>query len=112
MTRSPQLRINDIVRASHKLQELTQDRSAFFDSEVLQDAAAYNILIIGEACNAFSDQFKEELSSIPWTAIRGMRNLLAHEYFVIDVKILFHTASVEIPKLVEQLLSSDLSGSD
>ena len=49
MTRSPQLRINDIVRASHKLQELTQDRSAFFDSEILQDAAAYNILIIGEA---------------------------------------------------------------
>lgn len=44
------------------------------------------------------------IPDIPWGQMNGMRNLLIHEYFGIDVKIVWHTAKKYLPPLQKQLL--------
>lgn len=47
---------------------------------------------IGELTNKLSDEFKAAHSEIPWRAIRGMRNIVAHEYGHIDTETVWETA--------------------
>ena len=63
------------------------------------------IEIIGEACNNLEDNFKNTHPNIPWSQIVAMRNKLAHEYWDIDIPIVWQTAKVESLQLKEQLLT-------
>ena len=49
-----------------------------------RDAILYNLLILGEAVKALSEETKRRRPEIPWKQIAGLRDLLAHEYFQID----------------------------
>ena len=55
--------------------------------------------------NHLSEDFKSTHTDIPWTAIRGMRNIVAHEYGNIDFEIVWETASIEIKELYNFCLS-------
>ena len=85
------------------MEGIAADRERFLADPVLQDAAAYNLLAIGEACSHLPEDLKASLPGIPWQAIRGLRNLLAHEYFVLDPVLLHQTAVGNIPLLVQAL---------
>ena len=56
---------------------------------------------IGELSNHLSENFKTTYSDIPWNAIRGMRNIVAHEYGNIDFEIVWETVTVEIKDLYD-----------
>lgn len=60
------------------------------------------LLLIGEAANAISSQTKARIS-LPWKEVIGMRNQLIHAYFDVNHKILWMTATEDIPKLVVEL---------
>lgn len=62
---------------------------------------ACNMCIIqpGELVSRFSDKFIEEHDQIPWYAIKGMRNLHAHDYDRVDLKIVWNTLTEDIPDL-------------
>lgn len=51
------------------------------------DAIVRNIMVIGEAANHLPDSVTSAMSEIDWPAVRGMRNILIHEYFRIDYAI-------------------------
>ncbi|MBO6178126.1 MAG: DUF86 domain-containing protein [Selenomonadaceae bacterium] len=70
---------------------------------LFQYACNMCIMQIGEMVNRLSDDFMESHQEIPWHAIRAMRNLYAHEYEKIDLKIVWETLVKQIPKLREQL---------
>lgn len=55
----------------------------------------------GELSNQLSDEFKQNHSDIPWTEIRGMRNLFAHEYYGMDIVKIGEVAVEDIPALAE-----------
>ncbi|MBW1649579.1 MAG: DUF86 domain-containing protein [Deltaproteobacteria bacterium] len=57
------------------------------------------IEIMGEAVKHIPNTIKKEHSDIPWKQIAGMRDKLIHEYFGIDMMIVWKTATKEIPKL-------------
>lgn len=57
------------------------------------------LMQIGELSNKLSDEFKENNNSIPWKAIRGMRNVVAHEYGNIDTVTVWETADSDIQDL-------------
>lgn len=61
------------------------------------------IIQIGELANRLSDEIKESRPNIPWRAIRGMRNLHAHDYENVDMEIVWNTLLEDIPVLKQNL---------
>lgn len=85
------------------------DEETFMASSMLQDAVIRQISIIGEAGTHFSSETRTEHPDIPWRKIIGMRNMLIHQYFGIDLAFVFSTATKRIPELaerVEQIIAS------
>jgi uncharacterized protein with HEPN domain len=68
-----------------------------------QDAVIRQIEIIGEAASHVSVQYKEENQAIEWRQIIGMRNLLIHQYFGVDLHETYYTSTHDIPLLIQAL---------
>ena len=84
------------------------DEEQFMAKSMLQDAVIRQISIIGEAGTHLSQDMREEHPEIPWRKIIGMRNLLMHENFGVDMEYVYITATQRIPELsgqVQQILS-------
>jgi len=99
------IRLNDIVDAAERAVRythgLTFDQFAA-DGRTI-DAVSYAIVIIGEAANAVPESVIGAAPEIPWSDIRGMRNRVAHEYFGVDVKVLWQTVREDLPPLIATL---------
>lgn len=52
------------------------------------DAVLYNLVVIGEAANQLSEDAQAAEAGIPWSEIVGLRNLVTHEYFRVDLEII------------------------
>jgi uncharacterized protein with HEPN domain len=74
-------------------------REQFLDSADVQDATAYRILAIGEAAKGLSEEIRQRNPQIPWRQILGLRNILAHEYFIRESEIIWETIQVGLPAL-------------
>jgi uncharacterized protein with HEPN domain len=61
------------------------------------------VFVIGEAAARLPDDWKNRLPNVPWRKIVGLRNLLAHGYWVIDVDELWDVARNKVPELVSEL---------
>lgn len=87
-------RLWDILQAVARIESHTKamkDASYERDpaeADVYKDAVHYQLIVIGEAIAALPDEVKERDPEIPWRAIVGLRNRLAHEYFLIDPSVI------------------------
>lgn len=68
-----------------------------------QAAVLYEIIIIGEAANRLSAEFREAHSTIPWKDIIGMRNILAHQYDKVETEAVWDVIHQDIPELMTWL---------
>ena len=75
----------------------------FKNNKMLVDAVVRKLEIIGEASNNISDEFKKRYPNIPFKEMKGIRNILIHEYFGVDYNIVYKTAIEEIPTLKKQI---------
>jgi uncharacterized protein with HEPN domain len=94
-----------IERATSYLNPIP-DLIAFQETQQAQDAVIRNIEIIGEAVNkinASAPDFIKEHPEVPWAEMRGMRNVAIHEYFFVDLEIVWSTVRVDFPRLKEQI---------
>jgi len=64
-----------------------------------QDAAIRNIEIVGEAAKADSDELKDGNPQIPWRGLAGMRDRLIHQYFGVNLDIVWEVVSHEMPQI-------------
>ncbi len=79
---------------------------AFKENELLQDSMMFRLIQISEAVVKLSDEFKEANQSIPWFAIKGLRNRIVHDYGNVDLMtIVYETIKVDIPEVSESLRS-------
>jgi uncharacterized protein with HEPN domain len=82
------------------------DRDAFLKDARTQDAVCMRLLTLGEAAGAllrhFPD-FENNSPDIPWRAMAGLRNHIAHDYFGLDKEMVWQTAAVDMPILAGQL---------
>ncbi|MEL7142026.1 MAG: DUF86 domain-containing protein [Cyanobacteria bacterium J06643_4] len=69
--------------------------------EEKQSAIIYQLIIIGEATKRLSPKFRQQHESIPWKAIAGMRDVLAHQYDKVNSKTLWDIVDQEIPELID-----------
>lgn len=75
----------------------------FIGNKMLQDAVLYQITVLGEAANNISRDYAETHSEIPWSAIAGMRHRVVHDYGHVNLKVVWDTVKVDIPKTLAQL---------
>jgi len=75
----------------------------FLKDEEKQDAVIRKIEVAGEATKRLDKSFRESNSHIPWRAIAGMRDKLIHDYFDVDLEVVWLTATNEIPALVSEI---------
>jgi uncharacterized protein with HEPN domain len=76
----------------------------FLNSEQLQDAVMRRLEIIGEASKNIPASFKALHSDIPWREITGMRDILIHEYFGVDLELTWKTLKENLPSLKQKLV--------
>jgi uncharacterized protein with HEPN domain len=68
------------------------------------DASLYNLIIIGEAVRHVPATLREKYPEVQWKSIAGLRNLLAHEYFRIELEIVWNIIHEAMPELKTQVL--------
>ncbi len=68
-----------------------------------REAVCFCLLVVGEACNEAAKQLQKRPPEIPWGEIKGMRNILIHEYWQIDPSIVYDVARNEAELLANRL---------
>ncbi len=71
---------------------------------LLHDALLFQFVVIGEAVKHLAPKTRESSPEIPWTDIAGLRDLIAHEYFRIDIQRVLEIVEKDLPPL-EQAIS-------
>lgn len=92
----------DALSAARELETFTGgvDRDRFLRERALQLIAERELTVIGEAISRLTDQFCATYSQIEWRKIRGLRNIVIHDYAKIDVEIIWSVISTELPALI------------
>ena len=78
----------------------------FVEDKRTQQAVIMSLIIIGEAVTKVMDghaEFAKTHAQVPWRAMRGMRNRIAHGYFDINLDVVWDTVQEALPELLEQL---------
>jgi uncharacterized protein with HEPN domain len=75
------------------------DRDAFFSDRMRQDATLRKLEVIGQAVKNLSDPTKSRRPEIPWKQIAGMRDKVIHDYFGVNLEIVWAVVERELPKL-------------
>jgi len=95
------LLLNDMLDAIDRVEQYTQGMSfdAFSNDQKSIDAVVRNLEIVGEAANRLPDDFKEKHSSVEWYKVVGLRHRIVHEYFGIDLQIIWQIVHADLPSL-------------
>lgn len=104
--RRDEQRLRDILEAIAKIEQFAgSGRSAFDADERTQVWCLYYVQIIGEAARALSEEFRKQHPQIPWAEIVGMRHILVHDYFGIDLDEVWAVVERDLPVLRGQIQS-------
>lgn len=100
-----EVRLRHILDAINDIEDFIGDKKfeEFLSDRMLQSACIHQLEIIGEASNHFSEQFFDKYDSIEWSEIVGLRNLLIHEYFGVDISIVWQVINNDIPQLKKNI---------
>jgi uncharacterized protein with HEPN domain len=103
--RDPDLLIQDILEAVRKIDRFIAglDHSAFLRDERTVDAVVRNLEVLGEAAKQLPDDFTSRHPNIPWNQIAGLRNRIVHDYFGLDLNIIWQIVHHDLPRLKAQL---------
>jgi len=104
-TRSWHMRIEDILEAINAIEEYTSgmNYAAWEKDRKTIDAVIRNCEIIGEAATNVPDEIQRKYLEIPWAKMKGIRNILIHEYFGVDIEVIWETIQKDLGPLKQQL---------
>jgi uncharacterized protein with HEPN domain len=66
-------------------------------------AVLYDLAVLGEAAASLFPEIETDYPQIPWVRIRGIRNILVHEYFRVNLPIIWETIQTDLPFLETKL---------
>lgn len=97
-------RLQDILEAIERIEQYAIQGKEIFDrDELIQVWIAYHLQTIGEAARATSIELKLRFPSVPWEQVVGLRNVLVHEYFRVNVEIVWAVVEQDLPDLKQQI---------
>lgn len=93
--------LQDIIESIDRIEEYTSNISKqdFLGSPQLQDAVVRRLEIIGEAIKNLPLELRTKHPEVPWRAITGMRDMLIHQYFCVDLELTWNTVAHDLPSL-------------
>ncbi len=103
--RDPTLFLYDILECIEKIQKYVSGMTYedFENDERTVDAVLRNLEIIGEAARNIPSEFRVKYPDIPWRRIVGLRNVVIHEYFGVDLENIWEIVKNDLPDLKQKI---------
>jgi len=103
--RDSDLLIEDMLAAIRKIERYIEgmDQEQFGQDEKTVDAVARNLEILGEATRQLPEAFIAQFPEVPWRQMAGLRNRIVHDYFGLDLEIIWQVVRHDLPGLRAQL---------
>lgn len=107
MTRDYTDYIDDILNSIEEIEEFIEgmDFETFNSDRKTINAVIRSLEVMGEAATKIPTDIREKYTDIPWSKMAGMRNKLIHEYFGVDLEIVWTVCTDEIPPIKPLLIA-------
>lgn len=104
--RSYQIFIEDALVAVDKIARYTENVNYddFCQNEMMVDAVLRNLEVLGEAARNVPDEIKVKYPHVPWKRMVGLRNIVIHEYFGIDLENIWKIIDENVPETRSELV--------
>lgn len=111
--RDPRERLQDMLEAIERIEKYaSRGRKAFDKEELIQVFLLHFLQILGEAAYKVPAAFRKRNPDIPWDSIQGMRHILVHDYFQVDLDVVWGVVNKDLPGLkmkIQEILDSPTS---
>lgn len=99
--RDVQWYLADMLEAVRKIERYTAGLSfqQFEADDMVVDAVVRNLEIIGEAAKRIPVELQEKYTGVDWARVVGFRNIVIHEYFSVDLEIVWTIATQRLHTL-------------
>jgi uncharacterized protein with HEPN domain len=106
LKRSYNLFVEDILESMDKIENYIMDLyyDDFIENHMVIDAVLRNLEIIGEAANNIPHDLRNKFLNIPWKKMIGLRNIVAHGYFGIDLTIVWEIVTKNLPETKQDII--------
>jgi uncharacterized protein with HEPN domain len=98
-------KFGDNIRLQHTLDSIETiegyiagtDFQAFSENPMMQDACIRQLQVIGESCRNVSFELREKHPEVPWSQIVGLRIIVIHQYFGVDIRVIWEVIQHDLP---------------
>ena len=113
MKRDMRVYLQDIWESILAIEEYAEElaKEEFFNNRQVQDAVIRRLEIMGEAVKYISEDFKKKYPEVAWSKIAGLRDVLIHQYFGVNLKRIWEVVKSDLP-LLKQEVAAMIAGLD
>ncbi len=94
--------LDDLLEALQKSQQfiVDLDYNLFAQDDKTVFAVIRALEVVGEATKKIPDEVRQRYKQVPWREMAGMRDKLIHEYFGVDLEVVWKTVNEDVPMLI------------